>query len=73
MSRPRFLGCDVVCMHNGPRPGIAVAEQNHTGFWLEGSVEPCEGVRRASSQFDLDHAVHCASTGRKVARQVGKV
>jgi hypothetical protein len=53
-------------MHDGPRTWIAIAEKNHTRLRLQGGVEPRQGVRRASSQFDLDNAVHCALTQREI-------
>jgi hypothetical protein len=54
-----LMSRDVVCMHDCPRTRIAVAEQNHPGFRLEGSVEPRQSVRCGSSQFDLDDVPHC--------------
>jgi hypothetical protein len=56
-----FPSRDVVGMHDGPRTGIAIAEQNHTRPWLQGSVEPRQRVRCVRSQFDLDSMLHCFS------------
>jgi hypothetical protein len=62
MSPARFLDCDAVCMHDGPQTWIAIAQQDHTWLRLQRKVEPGQGVRRASSQFDLDNTAHCALT-----------
>jgi len=68
-----FLGRDVVCMYDCPRTWIAIAELNHTGLWLQGSIEPCQCMRCVSSQFDLDDMPHCAPPPGTLARQINKI